>query len=63
MASFSELVSIADIEMLRMTVGGEKLGPEMLVLLSLISCDGYLLFPNASERAELDRWLAGRFCS
>jgi hypothetical protein len=40
--------------MLRMTVGGEKLSAEMLLLLALVTCDSYLLFPSAEERAAID---------
>lgn len=48
---FQGAVAAAQLVWLRNSAGGEKLSPEMLLLMVLVIEDGYLLFPSASERA------------
>ncbi len=43
-------MAAANIAMLRNTVGGEKLSPEMILLMSLVVDEDYVLFPSAEER-------------
>jgi hypothetical protein len=48
-----------DLAFVRGTPGGDKLSPEMLLLLVLITCDDYELFPPARAKEELtyEEWL------
>ena len=39
--------------MLRHQDGGETLSAEMLVILALVTCDDYLLFPSSKERVAI----------
>jgi hypothetical protein len=49
-----QIEAAVHVVMLRNSVGGDKLSPEMIMFLVLTLHDGYLLFPSAEERAAFD---------
>jgi hypothetical protein len=57
---FPFVTALVDMEMLRHQDGGERLSPEMLLILALVTCDDYFLFPSSKERSAIGAGLRDR---